>query len=49
MIILKYYSVVFIIFDLLVTIYTYGKKEDASGFIIAIVCLVPILIYLILS
>lgn len=47
--ILKYYSVVFVIFDILVSIYTSGKEEDILQFILSIVCLVPILIYLILS
>lgn len=49
MIILKYYSVVFIIFDLIVVMYTCGKEEDVLKLIIGIVCLVPLLIYLILS
>ena len=45
---LKYYSIGFIIFDLIVSMYEYGKKEDILSFIISIVCIVPI-IYLILS
>lgn len=49
MIILKYYSIGFIIFSLIVLTYTSGKEEDILKFIIGIVCLVPILIYLILS
>ena len=49
MITLKYYSIVFIIFDILVSIYEAGKEEDVSSFIITIVFLVPVLIYLILS
>ena len=46
---LKYYSFGFIAFDLILSIYEYGKKEDILSFIISIVCIVPILIYLILS
>ena len=49
MIILKYYSIVFIIFDLIAVIYTSGKKEDVLESIVGIVFLVPVLIYLILS
>lgn len=49
MIILKYYSVGFIISDLIVSIYKCGTEENVLACILSIVCLVPILIYLILS
>ena len=49
MIILKYYSIGFIITDLIISMYTCGKEENIIAFILSIIGLVPIIIYLILS
>lgn len=47
--VLKWYSLILIIFGYLVSIYDYGRKREILGFIIGSALYIPVIIYLILS
>jgi len=49
MIFLKVYSLIFMIFETICSIYSMGKEEDILGMIFSVILLLPVVCYLILS